>query len=95
MPLVVVCGVRNYLLVRHFLCPRPEGLQEDEGLHRWRIQEWKCTQATWVEEWVWGHQDYRHLLKDAGMVPSLQFFAAWMLSRTMNYANVVQGIQNL
>ena len=53
------------------------------------------TQATWAEQWVWGLQDYRQLLKDAGMVPSLQYFAAWMLSRTMNYANVVQGTQNL
>ena len=95
MPLVVVCGVRNYLLVRHFLCPRPEGLQENEGLCRRRIQKLKHTQATRVEQWVWGFLDYRQLLKNTGLVPSQQFFAAWTLSRTMNYANGVQGTQNL
>ena len=68
-------GPETILLLRHFLCPRLEGLQEDEGLRRWRIQEWKHTQVTWVEQWVWGHQDYRQLLKDDGLVPSQQFFA--------------------
>ena len=47
-------GPETTLLVRHLFCPRSEGLQEDENLHRWKIQEWKCTQATWVEQQVWG-----------------------------------------
>ena len=88
-------GPETILLVRHFLCFRPEGSQENEGLHRWRIQEWKRTQAPLVDQWVWGCQDYRQLLKDAGVIPSQESFVAWTLSRTMNYANGVQGTQNL
>ena len=29
------------------------------------------------------------------VLPSQQFFAAWIPGRTMNYANSVQGTQNL
>ena len=39
-----------------------------------------------MKQWVWGRQDYSQLLKDAGLVPSQQCFAACTLSRTMNYA---------
>ena len=88
-------GPETILLVTHLLCPRPEGSQENEGLHRWRIQEWKHIQATWVEQRVWDQQEYRQLLKDAGVFPSQLFFEAWTLSRTMNYANSVQGTLNL
>ena len=77
-------GPETILLVTHLLCPRPEGSQENEGLHRWRIQEWKCTQAPLVDQWVWGCQDYRQLLKDAGVIPSQESFVAWTLSRTVN-----------
>ena len=77
-------GPETLSLVRHFLCPRLEGLQKDEGLRRWRIQERKHIQATWVEQWVWVLQDYRQLLRDAGVVPTLLFCTTWTLTRTMN-----------